>query len=246
MECFIVQPEDVAGETLLLRDEEAHHAIRSLRLRSGDALLATNLIGTCYRCLLSDDDRDATWASCSIQEILPEFGEPAREVLLIQGFISQPARWEFLIEKATELGVRTIAPVITEHTERAHYKADRSERILRAAVKQTKRARKPGIRLSGLGEFTTLETALVEASKEDRSIFLLHEAAQGNSVGLTERVATLPDSKAIAVVVGPEGGFSDEEVARAAGEYGAQILSLGPRRLRAETAAIAALAIVIE
>ena len=244
MECFIVLPEDVEEGTLLLRDEEAHHAIRSLRLRAGDILLATNLIGTCYRCQLLDHDRDATSIKCEIGEVLPEYCEPRRDILLIQGAISQPARWEFLIEKATELGVRIIQPVITERTERSHFKLDRSERILRAAVKQTKRARKPEIRLTQSGELNSLTDALTQAASESRTVYLAHESAaqKAEMLGMPPGLPNQP----IAIVIGPEGGFTDEEVERASSKFGAQIISLGPRRLRAETAAIAALAIMME
>ncbi|MFI5200856.1 MAG: RsmE family RNA methyltransferase [Candidatus Kapaibacterium sp.] len=249
MECFIVLPSDVDLERreLTLRGDEAHHAIRSLRLHAGDALMATNLIGTCYRSRV--EHAAAGSLVCSIEEILPNFSEPARDVLLIPGMISQPARWEFLLEKSTELGVKAIQPVLTERTERVHFRRDRSEKILRAAVKQTKRAWMPAIKstLSG-GEtssfkLASLREALASASMEGRSIFLLHEAA-AETASLV-RAMIWESSKAMAIAVGPEGGFSEEEVRMAHEEFGARVVSLGPRRLRAETAAIAALAIIM-
>ena len=233
MECLIVRPEDVDRDTstLLLRDVEAHHAVRSLRLRTGDELLASDLAGTCYRCSISDI-HDST-VQCSIDEALPGYGEPTSDILLIQALISQPARWEFLLEKATELGVRAIQPVTTERTERSDFKQERSERILRAAVKQTKRARMPQLR-----EVVDLKTALSSAVKEGRSIALLHEEAPGHQKLVAKEFA--------AIVVGPEGGFTDAEVEMARSQFGATVVSLGPRRLRAETAALAALAVAID
>src|SRR3954470_23740432 len=101
MECLVVRPEDVDRESmrLFLRDDEAHHALKSLRLKAGDELLATDLMGTCYRCKVNGSDPSEL--TCSIEEVLPEYGEPARDVVLIQALIAQPARWEFLLEKAT-------------------------------------------------------------------------------------------------------------------------------------------------
>ncbi len=238
MECFIVEPADIDLEQrqLLLRGDEAHHAIRSLRLISGDELLATDLIGTCYHCRLSSSDKQE--AICTIDKVLPNFGEPSRDVLLIQALISQPARWEFLLEKATELGVKAIQPIATERTERASFKLDRSERILRAAVKQTKRACLPMLTNS----LSSLREALSSALNQGRKVILLHEEAEVTN-SLHHCMSAL-ENVSLAIVVGPEGGFTNEEVQMARDKFGAEIASLGPRRLRAETAAIAALAIV--
>jgi 16S rRNA (uracil1498-N3)-methyltransferase len=237
MECFIVEKEniDIDRHTLVLVNDEAHHATRSLRIKSGEAVLATDLAGTCYRCHVSQID--SVSLTCSIEEILPNFGEPKRDVLLIQGMIAQPSRWEFLLEKATELGVTAIQPITTEHTERESFNRERSNRIFRAAVKQTKRARMPELR-----ELSSFREALSEAIMNGRRVVLLHEAAIASSS--TSRSWT-NDGEAIAIAIGPEGGFSDNEVLMAS-NAGAEIVSLGPRRLRAETAAIAALAILID
>ena len=252
MECFIVEPGDIHQERkeLLLRDDEAHHAIKSLRLRSGDELLATNLVGTCYRCRV--ESATGSTLTCAIEQVLHGYGEPKRHVTLIQGIIAQPARWEFLLEKATELGVKVIQPVTTERTERSHFKIDRSERILRAAVKQTKRANKPWLRMAtteaagkGMGsELSSLLSALSEAVQEKCKLIVLHEVVTEESSlwNLASHLGDMP----IAIAVGPEGGFSEEEVRMAREEFGAAVVSLGPRRLRAETAAITTLAMLSE
>ncbi len=236
MECFIVEPANVHLDRreLILVGDEAHHATRSLRIKPGEEILATDLSGTCYRCRV--DRADAQSLTSSIEEILPNYGEPMCDVLLIQGMIAQPSRWEFLLEKATELGVTAIQPVTTERTERTGFNRERSERILRAAVKQTKRARLPELReLSSFGE------ALSQATEAGRMLILLHEGANSSSSFSRSH----GNGQRIAIAVGPEGGFSDSEV-EIAMNIGAEIVPLGPRRLRAETAAIAALAILID
>jgi len=242
MECFIVEPHDIdlEGRTFRLQGEEAHHASRVLRLRAGEEMLATDLNGTCYlgKYIGSEMEGKEIVAQGAITAVLSNFGEPERNVALIQGVIAQPARWEFLLEKATELGVTEIYPVLTERSEKREVKRDRSERILRAAVKQTKRARKPE-----LSELSSLERALSKALEERRRMILLHESAPAD---VTLQKALFGNSATmLALVVGPEGGFSDEEVHLAQTTFGAEIVSLGTRRLRAETAAIAALAMAI-
>lgn len=239
MECFIVLPEDITQHELILRDEEAHHATRSLRLRVGDALLASDLIGTCYQCRIASIEEDGN-VLCAIDKVLPEFGEPATNILLIQGMIAQPARWEFLLEKATELGVTAIQPVATERTEQRHLRRDRSERVLRAAVKQTRRARMPQLR-----DMCSLEEALAAAKKDGREILLFEEQAyrvEGAVPGArTGGEDATRHAQQLALIIGPEGGLSESEIAMAHDTFGARILSLGNRRLRAETAAIAAI-----
>lgn len=241
MECFIVEKEHVdreAGE-LRLVSEEAHHALHALRVRAGALLLASDLEGTCYRCKVEEAGRDEL--RCRIEEVLPGYGEPARDVTLITALLSQPSRWEFLLEKATELGVKTIVPVVTERTERISLRYERSEKILRAAVKQTKRAVLPHLEGSS-GELSSLEAALSEAARNGRTVFLLHEAAP--PVATLRNALMETGGAALAVVIGPEGGFSEAEVEQAR-RMGARIVSLGPRRLRAETAALATLAQVM-
>ena len=238
MECFVVQKEnvDIDRRELVLTGDEAHHALRSLRIRIGQQFLATDLFGICYLCRRVEFAGTGV-LTASIEEILPDFGEPKRNVMLIQGLIAQPSRWEFLLEKATELGVSVIQPITTERTERNSLNRERSERILRAAVKQTKRARKPELR-----ELSSFSAALFGVVDEGRKLFLLHESIDPKQT-LTMAIQSIGADK-IGIAVGPEGGFSDGEVAEAHEKFRAEVISLGQRRFRAETAALAALAIV--
>jgi 16S rRNA (uracil1498-N3)-methyltransferase len=240
MECLIVEADDVKleGRLLIIRGEEAHHAARVLRLREGEEFIASDLIGTSYRAEYLGSRQIAKHeieVDAKVIEILPNYGEPEHEKDLVIGFLSQPARWEFLLEKAVELGVTSIQPIVTERTEKRSPKLERSERVLKAALKQTKRSKLPH-----LGELSTLSAALSEAVKKGRDVYILHEAASADDALLAQ--LQQGSRKAIALVVGPEGGFSDDEISLAL-QLGAKVASLGTRRLRAETAAIAALAI---
>jgi 16S rRNA (uracil1498-N3)-methyltransferase len=240
MECLIVEPQRIDQEAKLLTvtGEEAHHAARVLRLREGEEFIASDMMGTAYLAEYLGSrqvGKHEIEVDGKILEVLPNYGEPSYEMDLIIGFLSQPARWEFLLEKAVELGVTAIYPVVTERTEKRSPKLERSERVLRAALKQTKRSKLPH-----LGELSTLSAALSEAVKKGRDVYILHEAASADDALFAQ--LQRGSRKGIALVVGPEGGFSDEEISLAQ-ELGAKVASLGTRRLRAETAAIAALAI---
>ena len=244
MECFIVEQRNVHEERseLLLEGDEAHH-VKVLRVRTGERILATNLIGTCYECTIEELTTVAKRElrmRCRIERVLPNYGEPANRVSLIQGLLGQPARWEWLLEKATELGVQIIQPVTTERTERSTINISRSERVLMAAVKQTKRANKPWLK-----ELSSLTEALSQAVTDGCELYLMHEAASLRTEADWLSVLRERHSKRIAVAIGPEGGFSEGEVERASKDFGAQVVSLGRRRLRAETAAIAALTLIV-
>lgn len=240
MECLIIEVDkvDLSTGQLSLSGEEAHHASKVLRLRNGEEFIASDLNGACYRVEFLESysvGKHEVEVLGKILEVLPNYGEPEHELELVIGFLSQPARWEFLLEKAVELGVTSIQPIVTERTEKRSPKLERSERVLRAALKQCKRSKLPE-----LGELSTLSEALSEAVKKGRDVYILHEAAKAEQALLSQLQSG--SKQGIALVVGPEGGFSDEEIGLAI-QLGAKVASLGTRRLRAETAAIAALAI---
>jgi 16S rRNA (uracil1498-N3)-methyltransferase len=238
MECFIVSPDDVHDSTLTLRGDEAHHAVRSMRLRIGEELMATDLDGTCYHTVLDgiEEDKKEVTAECRVLEILPEYNEPNRRVILAQAILQQPSRFEEIIEKATELGVTDFIPLITERTEKTEINRDRLERILREATKQVSRARMPK-----LHEPQELILAIRELEGNASRVLLLHEATsvERRYCDLLERAGEI-----LMICIGPEGGFTEDEVAVAESQ-GVLVASLGERRLRAETAAVAAVSVAM-
>ena len=169
---------------------------------------------------------------------MPEYNQPTLDVQLIQGITQQQSKLEEIVEKATEIGIRSIIPIYSKRTEKKTFNRSRLEKILHNGCKQSYRARMPELK-----DVMSLEDALADAQAAGRRIILLHESASlGDSLS---KILQKDRSVNIALVVGPEGGFDESEVALASNKYGAHIASLGPRRLRAETAAIAAVAIAM-
>ena len=151
--------------------------------------------------------------------------------------IAQPSRWEFLLEKATELGVTAIQPITSASA--------RNAIALTASVPSVfyeQRSSKQNGRGYQSYANSSFAEALSEAAKEGRKVILLHEAA--SSASCISR-SMISGEESLSIIVGPEGGFSDSEVEMAS-RAGAEIVSLGLRRLRAETAALAALALLID
>ena len=227
---FYVRPEDVGDGILALREEEVHH-VRVLRLRPGDPIQTVDGRGQWFLAEIEKMADGVVWAR-PISEG-KWVGEPEVRATLAVGLL-KGERFDLLVEKTTELGVHRIIPLITKYAVRHSISPSRTERwrrIARAAMKQCGRSWLPEV-----SEPIPLEKALGEMA--DMELKLIAWERERNR-GLRE---VLPEHKvrSVGVLVGPEGGFTEEEVASAR-KAGFIPLSLGPRRLRSETAGILAL-----
>lgn len=210
-----------------LREAEAKHAFQVLRKRVGDELRLVDGNGGWYT---------ATVVTISKRECLLDVTMTRQEsnradysLHLLVAPTKNIDRFEWVLEKATEIGVDHIQPVLTEHSERKRIRTDRLERILEAAMKQSLHAFKPT-----LGELLPFSQAIAVAPA-DHDRFLAYLGAE--EAPLLHQTVT--PRKAITVAIGPEGGFSPAEAALAQVQ-GFTFTSLGPNRLRTETAAVAA------
>ncbi|MEI8134375.1 MAG: RsmE family RNA methyltransferase [bacterium] len=243
MECFVVDKSDVNLEAmdLLLRGDEARHAARVLRLKIGDQFLATDLQGVCYKGSTTSIDSPSKneWVLVGkIVEVLPKHNEPSLNLMLIQGITLGQSKFEEIAEKATEIGLSEIIPMYSKRTEKRTVNAERIRRIIQTACKQSFRATEPQLHSP-----LSLGASLELAKNQGRKIILLHESAP-----LQDTLPYFLQGKqysSLALVIGPEGGFDEAEVLLATAEFGAQVASLGSRRLRAETAAIVAVSIAM-
>jgi 16S rRNA (uracil1498-N3)-methyltransferase len=241
MECFFVSEEDIHSEEgyFLLRDNEAHHAVRSLRLREGAELMATTFNGLCIhgRVETIEENKKSIIVSSSIICEFPFHNEAGKDVLLAVGVLSQQSRFEDVLEKTTEYGIKGIIPFTSSRTEKKQVNTERSLKILERATKQVSRACMPK-----LYDAMSLAEALQMAKNQNRTIFLFHEQTETekNFSGLASEIKS-----PVALFIGPEGGFSSDEVELAEKNFGAHVVSLGERRLRAESAAVAGCAVIL-
>ncbi len=232
MHLFLIDS-DVLDGCVTVRGEEHHHLSRSARLREGDAVLLGDGKGMVYEATVAVVLRDET--QCSVTRILPAFHEAPVAVHVLQGVLKNPAKMDWLVEKVTELGAASITPLLTEHTVARNVKCARLRKLAEEASKQCLRGHVPDV--YDAREWTSAVAALREA---DVRMLLFHEAADTARTPETLRY----DARPLALFIGPEGGFSEDEVAQLL-DCGAELLSLGPRRLRGETAAVAATARVM-
>jgi 16S rRNA (uracil1498-N3)-methyltransferase len=223
---FYVPPETFRDGWVVLPPEEAHHAVHVLRHHAGDEIVAVDGEGGWYRLRLEQVDRKI--ARARVLETRREYGEPPYHLTIGLALLKQNARFEIFLEKAVELGVQCILPLQTERTERVHFRLERAQRLLVAALKQCGRSRLPRL---------LPPQTFAEAIRRPAALRLLcHEQAEVPSLPIGQLLQKQRPPDAL-VLVGPEGGFSKAEVQQAIAA-GFQIASLGPRRLRAETAAL--------
>ena len=228
-----MDPGDV-GREFVLPAPAAHHALRVLRLATGDPLtLFTGTGGEFAATLVRADKRDA-WVVVSAFSAVER--EPALAITLVQGIAANDAM-DFVVRKAVELGAAAVQPVVTARGARFPADARGARRLAHwrqiavAACEQCGRNRVPPVH-----DVVDLD-AWLAARTPARPGIVLDPAAEGGLAGMP-----VPDSS-LDVLIGPEGGFTADELTRAA-RAGFTRVRMGPRILRTETAALAALAAV--
>ena len=223
-----------------LPEEEAAHAVQVLRKRPGDEIVVVDGHGGWYRVRL--DQLDRRKAAGKILERRREVGEPVYDLSIGLSLLKSRQRFETFLEKAVELGVGEVVPLMTHRTEQRRFRVDRARKILLAAMKQSGRSR-----LVRLAEPQPLADVLrynsVDPGSGQALALIGHErTAPEHSLSLA--LSGQPTARIIRILIGPEGGFTEEEVAQAR-QAGYAPVSLGPRRLRAETAALVAASTVM-
>ena len=221
----------LAREVVVLSAEESHHLARVLRVRVGQELVLFDGRGGVAEAVLETVSKTAVEA-----RILKQWQEPppAVEIHLIQA-VPKPDRWELVLQKAVELGVTHIQPILTQHTEfRPNPKKQaRWDKVIRNAAQQCEVRWLPT--LQPLTKFPAILPAL-----SDYDLVLVGSLYEG-TIPLHD--APIRGKKKVALLIGPEGDFSPEEVAEAQAAGGVSV-SFGKRILRTETAAIFGLSIL--
>ena len=216
---------ELSGEFHTLNEEESRHIVRVLRLEIGDHIHLTDGKGGLFQAEITDDHPKR----CSVQIIKSTFEYEKRDFQIHMAVAPTKniSRYEWFLEKATEIGINKITPVICEHSERKKVKVPRLEKVIISAVKQSLKAYVPELN----------ETArFKDFIKQDFDGEKFIAYCEGATKALKELYTPL--SNAI-ILIGPEGDFSPEEV-KLAEENGFVPVNLGPSRLRTETAAIVA------
>ena len=221
------------GPYATLPPDESKHCIRVLRMQPGDELYVTSGDGTMCRARIVCSDPTA--CQVEITERLPDYGARPFKLHMAVAPTKNNARMEWFVEKAVEIGIDRITPVICDHSERGALKTDRLERIALSAMKQSLQARLPRIDPPvNLADF--LQNLNSQFSILNSQKFVCH--CVGDDRRTLHQLYT-PGADAL-VLIGPEGDFSPDELSRCL-TLGFQPVTLGNNRLRTETAALYAL-----
>ena len=221
---------NISGKEVILNETESKHAIRVLRLAEGNRVQLIDGNGGFYEAVISD----AHPKKCKllITDSTQEFEKRNFKLHIAIAPTKNIDRFEWFLEKCTEIGIDEITPLLSEHSERKVIKPERLEKILMAAMKQSLKAYLPKLNsLVGFNEF-------ISVSKYQNK-YIAH-CNDGDKSHLKDSIQKNEDTL---ILIGPEGDFSNEEVVKAK-ENGFEEISLGNARLRTETAGIVACHIV--
>ena len=215
-----------------LAEEESRHAIKVLRLRVGDTLHITDGRGNLHLCQVVSDS--AKHCTVRVVESQNEFEKRNYSLTMAVAPTKNIDRYEWFLEKATEIGVDTFVALESAHSERRVVKPEREEKVITAAVKQSLKAYHPAFE-----DMTPFKTLVAREFSGRKFIAHCGEPVRRKSY----LASTLNAGENALVLIGPEGDFSPEEVALAV-ENGFEEITLGTQRLRTETAAVVAVTMV--
>lgn len=235
MHRFFIDPAAMEGNIARLSEEDAAHALRVLRLKEGDEIRICDGCDREYPAWIENASKKSVTARLGAGYALK--AEPATRITLYQG-MPKAGKMEYLVQKGTEIGISRFVPFFSSRcvVKPGKDKGERYGRVAYEAAKQAHRGAVPRVELPV--DFTGLCQALqgheltLAAWEEERAL------------SVRTALAAAPEARDIALVVGPEGGLSageTEELARA----GAQVITLGPRILRTETAGAVLAALVL-
>ena len=223
---FYVNPFNVNGSTFQLDKAESNHATRVLRLKKGDEICLLNGAGIGYHAKINSIEKNV---SGTIKESIPDLGENKYSVNLASALIKRD-RFELMLEKATELGVNEIQPLMLERCVKKTMNFERSQKIVISSAKQCYRSRFPV-----LHEPIDMKKLLKNSDGQFIS----------GLMGADKSLSELELDKNVTVIIGPEGDFTENEIGQMK-NAGVLFFNLGGRRLRAETAALNSLAVLNE
>jgi 16S rRNA (uracil1498-N3)-methyltransferase len=236
---LFLPPEKLASTEIIITGKDARYLSHVLRVKPGEQLLLLDGLGTRHVCSITE----ITAREVTARKIREETrsAESPLQVTLVQG-IPKGSRMDFIIQKSVELGVKKIIPLITDRSlVRDTGKVLRWRKIARSAAQQSGRGKTPEVLPpEGFHEFLCGKQVDGLKALRKRGI-ILWEDETGRT--LRKALEYFRQAGEILLLVGPEGGFSKEEVDRAV-DRGFITVSLGPRVLRTETAPLSALSII--
>ena len=216
----------IDGNSIVLPEDESKHCVRVLRLNTGDTINIVDGTGDMLTCSITDPHPKR----CTVEviDIQHEFGKKNFRLHIAIAPTKNIERLEWFLEKATEIGIDEITPMLCEHSERKNINLERLERVIVAAMKQSIKAYKP--KLNALTPFKDVIKQNMGSTR------LMAYCGDFNEPHAKNLISANND---VFMLIGPEGDFSPIEVDMAL-KSGFKTTGLGPSRLRTETAGVVA------
>jgi|SRR5690606_17793328 16S rRNA (uracil1498-N3)-methyltransferase len=212
----------------MLSEDESKHAIRVLRLAAGDEIYLVDGVGGWYTAKILDPHPKRT--TLSILQVEQDYEKPSYYLHVVVAPTKNMDRMEWFLEKATEIGIQEVTPIISDHSERKDVKLERLNKVVVSAMKQSLKAYLPKINPA-----ISLSQFFEQTKVEEYSTKAIAHCAEGEKQYLA---GICSSTGKYLILIGPEGDFSETEIEQAL-SLGYQPVSLGNSRLRTETAALA-------
>ena len=235
LDYFYSPPEYVRGNEIIIEGEEFAHLVHVMRKKEGDRICIVDGKGTAYDVAIESINRKI--AACRIELRHEHHHESMLDVTLAVGILKNPSKFDFLVEKVTELGVKRIIPLRTARTIPHHAKVNRWQKLALAAMKQCGRSFLPDVT-----ELMSFDELLSKAKSNLK--FVAHEQRVERKESTASRFPGVHLNNPVTIMIGPEGGFTDDEIEQCM-QCDVQPVYLGERRLRTETAAIVMSALIL-
>jgi 16S rRNA (uracil1498-N3)-methyltransferase len=234
MSYFISERKLIIGEIAEISGHEASHILLSRRTKVGDEIAIQDILDNRFRCLVESINKNRL--SIKPLSLIVTPIEPSLQVILLQAMVSEQAL-DLILQKGTELGAGKIILFQAEFSPNSHAtdkKLERWRKICLEAAKQSDRLKPPTVEI-----LRNLEEVIEFSQSLDKTLFLDVDEKDSGFKDIS-----VESNGHIGIIIGPEGGFSDKELKQLRSNDFIVPIHLGPRILRAETAAIASLAIV--
>jgi 16S rRNA (uracil1498-N3)-methyltransferase len=237
MRRFYIATDQLSKDEPMLTGSDAHHLCTVLRLKAGDRIVVFDCSGNHYQALIKTADHKKV--KLFIEHSLPEQSESSLDLTLAQGFLKDK-KMDLLVRHLTELGVTRLIPYFAHRSipspdpKRLKARYQRWEKIAHEAMKQCGRSRP-----IELTQATSFDETLAMARGHDLRLIFWEQVSGSPPL----RMGDYQKPASLFVMIGPEGGFEPAEIEKARAE-GFLTISMGPRILRAETAALAATTLV--
>lgn len=224
-----------------IKGEVAQQIRHVLRMRPGDHFALLDGLGYEYHVVLVEFGKDEVWAE--VQDKVQIRTEPAHTVSLCLSLLNKPDKFEWALQKCTELGAARFVPIVAERSVTSSLRAirrERWERIIQEAAEQSGRGLIPA-----LDEPVSLKMALEGESlmlSQGSHVAIMPEL--GGSEAIADALKRSGQPRTASIYIGPEGGFTLAEIGTAQ-DAGVAVVTLGTRTLRAETAAVASLTLIM-